>query len=84
MPAAQAPPRFIEGFTAKVYYWHRRAEGSVRCSELLDSQATRHRCKPATRPRPLPRALAVAIATAGDAALRKRRQRENGEKPLNA
>jgi hypothetical protein len=35
MPAAQAPRWFIEGFTGKVYYRHRRAEGSVRCSDWL-------------------------------------------------
>jgi hypothetical protein len=35
MPAAQAPRRLIKGFTAKVYYWHRRAKGNVRCSDWL-------------------------------------------------
>jgi hypothetical protein len=35
MPADQAPQRLIGGLTVRVYYRHRRAEGSVRCSDWL-------------------------------------------------
>jgi hypothetical protein len=37
MPADQVPQRFIEGFTSKVYCRYRQAEGSVRCSDGMDS-----------------------------------------------